>query len=711
MHVQKRMLLAAVLLSFLFIIPSGISQTQKAPGKIPSKIMASATVPNPPTWIYCKPSGDGIYIEWADDGDGGSSITSDVVYRGTTSGGEVSVHSVNPVYGYWTDTGTSVGTIYYYYVKAVNAIGSSSPSPEYKVRCVHQDSGVVSTVISYGAGYSGGPPPQILPSTPITLTPSGGTPPYQTIYEYAPYNPGPGSVSQWLNYTSPVTMASAVTDVLYAFNFCSMDSTWHNESLKKVPIYLVSSPPSLPSWITVTPGVGQNYIQWNYTGIEMDNISIWRGIYPGGSNYKLIFDATGNEVYMDVNLHAGTTYYYVLAVANAAGSSGNSSVYSGTPTGGKPSAPYYPTLYVHQHYLHLTWYAIQSGVLLPNGTPASNDGGYPITNYEIYLGTKSGNEVFLTEIGNVTDFDYKLRNDFNYSCYFEVAGKNSAGTGDKSFEANTSLDTLPSLISTLKSVSDSVLVSDVLNFNNATVNASYFLWNCLNEFATNLGVNASTNQLYTDLDATLGNFQDGIWFTYGTFDIKVFVDDALSGKIGNDSAAIALLYELEQGSGLYDLPFTFAMPQNVTTTIRGNSVPGNKSNLRASAATYEMMEGSTGNIITWSVSNNVSASVKTWYLYVSGVYKSSGTWLSGQNLTTNIDNLTVGYWNVTLEVTDYAYNLTTSTWYASVMVTVIPSLSSVEYQIIVFVVVVVIIVVVVVLALRYVKKNWGKLLQ
>jgi hypothetical protein len=66
---------------------------------------------------------------------------------------------------------------------------------------------------------------------------------------------------------------------------------------------------------------------------------------------------------------------------------------------------------------------------------APNDGGSPITNYEIYRSTSPGGETFLKEIGNVTStIDTGLTNGTTY--YYQVSAKNSKGEGPKSGEVS-----------------------------------------------------------------------------------------------------------------------------------------------------------------------------------------------------------------------------------------------------------------------------------
>ena len=79
-------------------------------------------------------------------------------------------------------------------------------------------------------------------------------------------------------------------------------------------------------------------------------------------------------------------------------------------------------------------------VTASNGTAsfswtAPNDGGSPITNYEIYRGLSSNAEMLLAEVGNVLSYiDTGLNPEIGY--YYKVAAKNNFGIGEFSNEVS-----------------------------------------------------------------------------------------------------------------------------------------------------------------------------------------------------------------------------------------------------------------------------------
>ncbi len=91
---------------------------------------APPTAPGAPANLQATASNQSVSLQWtAPFNNGGSSIASYNVYRGTTSNGEVLVHS--GVTGTtFNDTGLANGTTYYYKVAAVNGVGEGDRSTE-----------------------------------------------------------------------------------------------------------------------------------------------------------------------------------------------------------------------------------------------------------------------------------------------------------------------------------------------------------------------------------------------------------------------------------------------------------------------------------------------------------------------------------------------------------------------------------------------------
>ena len=69
--------------------------------------------------------------------------------------------------------------------------------------------------------------------------------------------------------------------------------------------------------------------------------------------------------------------------------------------------------------------------------------------------------------------------------------------------------------------------------------------------------------------------------------------------------------------------------------------------------TYEMTNGSTGNVLNWTATDRTPAFYE---IYVNGTLKVNDTWSSGTPIEYNIDSFDVGTYNVTIVLHDEAGN-------------------------------------------------------
>jgi hypothetical protein len=88
------------------------------------------TVPGAPTGVAGKSSGKNVSLSWSTPWNGGSAISSYVVYRGRTPGTETQLTSVSGSTLSFTDKSVVRRAAYYYRVAARNAIGSGPLSSE-----------------------------------------------------------------------------------------------------------------------------------------------------------------------------------------------------------------------------------------------------------------------------------------------------------------------------------------------------------------------------------------------------------------------------------------------------------------------------------------------------------------------------------------------------------------------------------------------------
>jgi hypothetical protein len=100
---------------------------------------------------------------------------------------------------------------------------------------------------------------------------------------------------------------------------------------KKSP-YPPSPIPPTPQGLTATAGVGRVFLNWSRSGDTAQGYEIRRATAPGGP-YETIASWTDNSrcEETDLKVTPGTTYYYVVAARNQAGTSGESKPASATP--------------------------------------------------------------------------------------------------------------------------------------------------------------------------------------------------------------------------------------------------------------------------------------------------------------------------------------------------------------------------------------------
>lgn len=97
-----------------------------------SCVAANSTAPSAPQNLQATGGNAKVSLSWTvPSSNGGSSITGYSVYRGTASGGESTTPIATGIASTsYSDTSVTNGITYYYDIKAVNSVGTSSPSNE-----------------------------------------------------------------------------------------------------------------------------------------------------------------------------------------------------------------------------------------------------------------------------------------------------------------------------------------------------------------------------------------------------------------------------------------------------------------------------------------------------------------------------------------------------------------------------------------------------
>ena len=195
------------------------------------------------------------------------------------------------------------------------------------------------------------------------------------------------------------------------------------------PTQITITAPGAPSVSSITPTNQQAVLNWNAPansgGSAITGYQIFRSTTPGAET--LLTEVGNVTTYTNSGLTSGSTYYYKIAAKNSIGVGTQS-----TEAGVSLTAPSAPTMSITA--------GNKQAVL--NWTPPAS-GGAPITNYEIYRSSVSGQETLLIETGNVltyTDVN-NLTNGSTY--YYKLAAKNSVGIGAQSTEVKVILPTQP----------------------------------------------------------------------------------------------------------------------------------------------------------------------------------------------------------------------------------------------------------------------------
>jgi fibronectin type 3 domain-containing protein len=183
--------------------------------------------------------------------------------------------------------------------------------------------------------------------------------------------------------------------------------------------------PGAPASLTATPGNGTSALSWTAPsdngGASITGYAIYRGTTAGGESPAPVATVTGTS-FTDTGLTDGTRYYYTVQALNSAGHSASSNEASDTPVASVPSAPQNLTVTGGAQQVALSWQA-----------PPSN--GSPVTGYDIYRGTASGQESLIAStVQGTTYTDTGLGLSTQY--FYTVAAVNSAGIGAMSNEAS-----------------------------------------------------------------------------------------------------------------------------------------------------------------------------------------------------------------------------------------------------------------------------------
>ena len=182
--------------------------------------------------------------------------------------------------------------------------------------------------------------------------------------------------------------------------------------------------PAAPTLTSATPGTASVALAWTPAsegGSKIIGYRIYRATASGAETYVRTVGV--DTTFTDTNLAGGTTYFYRVSAVNGVGESAQSNELSAAPSAAAP--PGAPKLAAAGDY---------NKVFLEWGSPAS-DGGAPITGHNVYRGTASGAETFLTRTGSLNSYtDATAVGGTTY--FYVITAINSAGEGARSNEVS-----------------------------------------------------------------------------------------------------------------------------------------------------------------------------------------------------------------------------------------------------------------------------------
>lgn len=418
------------------------------------------------------------------------------VYRGTTAGGE----SATPINGgslitgtTYTDSGLTMGTAYYYTVKAVNAYGSSPAATESKTvpesvnGLVLFDDALQNNFIFAGTtvpasvsspvylGTSAFGATEAAAGNTIGLGISGTVPSIpigQTALEFALYIANGTSVSSISLQLQAPSYATATYNSAnstkwtvdgHAGSTAMSAGSWHlvrldlaagfgsnlipgstkirsfnvSTSIASQTVYLDNTrfvpyaAPAVPTNLVATAASGSGIdLTWTASPGDQALYNIYRGTTPGGESATAINPSpVSTSSYNDTGLATNATYYYFIKAYNAAGTSSASGEASATTQVAAPTAPTGLTATA----------ASTTSINLSWTAPAGT-----VTGYNVYRGTTAGGES-ATPINGATLITATTYSDTGLTAgttyYYVVRAVNGAGPSPASAEASATTQT------------------------------------------------------------------------------------------------------------------------------------------------------------------------------------------------------------------------------------------------------------------------------
>ena len=353
---------------------------------------SGVTVPGGPLYVTASPGCTSATVNWsAPTFDGGSRVTGYEVYLGTSPGGEgatpVNASPLPPTATSLPILGLVDGTTYYVVVRAVNTLGAGEASAEASV--------------TPAAEATAPAAPVVVAATPghhsVTLdwsapTSDGGSP-VSGYNVYAATEPGgellPVSAYPLAPTSTSYTVTGLTNGTTYYFLVKAVNEVGESDASNEV--YATPSSGSLPGaplTLHAYAGNGNVTLKWlppaqtTSAASPVLGFKVYEGSKPGAESFTPVNASLlplGTARFR-VPGRNGTRYYFVVTAVNAVGEGPASNEAFTTPRPPQAPGPVGLHAAAGTRQVTLSWAA-----------PDSN-GRSPITGYDVFVGTKPGDE-------------------------------------------------------------------------------------------------------------------------------------------------------------------------------------------------------------------------------------------------------------------------------------------------------------------------------
>jgi len=296
----------------------------------------SGTAPATPTGVTATAGVTQVSLSWT----ASSGATSYNVYRSATAGGEgTTAYASGITSTSYVNTGLTAGTTYYYKVAAVNSAGTSAQSSEVSAT---PTSGVTVPPTPTGVTATAG-----VTQVSLSWTASSGATSYNVYRSTSSGGEGTTAYASGITSTSYVN-TGLTAGTTYYYKVAAVNSAGTSAQSSEVsatPTSGVTVPPT-PTGVTATAGPTQVSLSWTASS-GATSYNVYRSTSSGGEGTTAYASGITSTSYVNTGLTAGTTYYYKVAAVNSAGTSGQSSEVSATPTSGGTGSPNTPVLQIN----------------------------------------------------------------------------------------------------------------------------------------------------------------------------------------------------------------------------------------------------------------------------------------------------------------------------------------------------------------------------